>query len=136
MQDHLQQVEVWPARREAPGPDGTLGGMGLCPIAAEEKPEVEELTDVAFPQLVQEQVAAADVALLRSGEDRDDEASQMQTLNWSPDRRPYVSYSFSSAAMGSRMLFPGGLERGAAGLAVSERLRIGVLDRLESGRGR
>ena len=68
--------------------------MGLCPIAAEEKPEVEELTDVAFPQLVQEQVAAADVALLRSGEDRDDEASQMQTLNWSPDRRPYLSYRF------------------------------------------
>jgi hypothetical protein len=32
------------------------------------------LTDVAFRQLVQEQVAAADVALLRRGEGRDDEA--------------------------------------------------------------
>ena len=45
-----------------------------CGIAAEEKPVAEVLTDVAFRQLVQEQVAAADVALLCSGEDRDDEA--------------------------------------------------------------
>ena len=59
--------------REAPGPDGTLGGLGLCPIAAQEKPVAEVLTDVAFRQLVQEQVAAADVALLRRGENRDDE---------------------------------------------------------------
>src|ERR1039458_6576566 len=48
--------------------------MGLCPIAAEEKPVAEVLTDIAFRQLAQEQVAVADVALLRSGEDRDDEA--------------------------------------------------------------
>jgi hypothetical protein len=79
----------------APGPDGTLGGMGLCPIAAGEKPVAEVLTDVAFPQLVQEQVAAADVALLRSGGDRDDEAvADADALKWSRDRRPYLSCRF------------------------------------------
>jgi len=34
------------------------------------------------------------------------------------------------------MLIRAGLEPGAAGLAVSEQLRIGVLDRPESGHGR
>ena len=62
------------SHRQAPGPDGTLGGLGLCPIAAEEKPVAEVLTAVAFRQLVQEQVAAADIALLHRGEGRDDEA--------------------------------------------------------------
>ena len=68
--------------------------MGLCPIAAEEKPVVEVLTDVAFRQLVQEQVAAAMsrcCAAVRTGTMK---RSQMQTLNWSPDRRPYLSYRF------------------------------------------
>src|ERR1035438_2293848 len=70
----LQRVEIWPTRRQAPGPDGTLGGMRFCPIAAQEEPVAEVPTDVAFRQLVQEQVTVADVALLYRGEGRDDEA--------------------------------------------------------------
>jgi hypothetical protein len=63
--------------------------------------------------------------------------SQMQTLNWSPDRRPYLSYRILLCRDGQPDALSGrACEPGAAGLAVSEQLRIGVLDRLESGHDR
>jgi hypothetical protein len=111
--------------------------MGLCPIAAGEKPVAEVLTDVAFPQLVQEQVAAADVALLRSGGDRDDEAVADADVEMVPGPPPVSQLQVSPLPrQAAGCSFRAGLEPGAAGLAVSEQLRIGVLDRLGSGHGR
>jgi hypothetical protein len=108
-----------------------------CPVAAEEKPVAEVLTDAAFRQLVQEQVAAADVALLRSGEDWDDEAVADAGVEMVPGPPPVPQLQVSPLPRwAAGYSFRAGLAPGAAGLAVSERLRIGVLDRLESGHGR
>jgi hypothetical protein len=72
------------------------------------------LTDVAFRQLVQEQVAAADVALLRSGEDRDDEVVADVDVELVPRTAARISAAgFPADAMGSWMLFPGGPRTGS-----------------------